>query len=137
MTSFDDLQIRPNLTSDWKYCPEDAKGLCEYIVNNDRDGLRQHIRYQRTQSATDVIQKQLDGALQYAAALGDDVDIQVLVQEGAKVTTDIVNLAAKKQEDLPGVGGHAFAAMYLEALKDGLVSPFTPLTKLMFSPKSK
>ena len=135
-----EVRIREEDNSDWKKCPAEGQELCGYIVNNDTQGLRQHIRYLRHQRVSSSssgggppVQAVLNAALFYAAALGDDVGIQILAQEGAEITEDVVGVAANKDSTLPGVGGHTFAAKYLQALKDRQVSTYMPLTKLAFS----
>lgn len=110
----------------------DGHQLCNYIVRNDAEGLRNHIRWLRIEQKPNI-NNALQAALRYAAALGDDAGIQVLVQEGAQVTDDMINVAQQRDgatANLPGVGGHAFAALYLKALSLNAVSAYTPLTRL-------
>lgn len=71
----------------------------------------------------------LHNALGYASERGDDIAIQILVQNGAEVQNDHVN-AAKQQNDTAGVGGHTLAAAYLEGLQNGTIDPYTSLSNL-------
>lgn len=128
---WDRLEVDP--LSDWEKCATEGQELCGHIVTNDAHGLRLHIRWLKTQRTGEEVAAALRAALLYAAYLGDDVGIQVLVQEGAAVDAEAVRAAADRHPSLPGVGGHTFAAMYLQALRDKQFSPYVPLTKLRFA----
>lgn len=127
---WDRLTEDPN--SDWSLCGTEGRPLCGYIVNNDAQGLRSHLRWLKKNKGADEQRAAMRAALMYAAYLGDDVGIQVLVQEGAEVDDDIIQAAEHRHDTLPGVGGHTFAAMYLRAIKEGELSSYAPLLKLRF-----
>ena len=131
--------LRLEASADWtQYCSNDLVApMCAFVVRNDARGLRQWIQQQhhRGTLTPEKRREALDQALHYAAALGDDQGIQTLLQEGAHVTPAMVEVARNPNPNLPAVGGHAFAAAYLEAVLHDNLSPYIPLDRLRFGLK--
>jgi hypothetical protein len=76
--------------------------------------------------------KDLSRAVRYAALVGDDLGIQVLVKNGAKLDKQAY-VNAKNVTSVKGNGGHSLAALYIKGLMNGSISASTPLDKLKLS----
>uniref|UniRef100_A0A6C0HLE6 Uncharacterized protein n=1 Tax=viral metagenome TaxID=1070528 RepID=A0A6C0HLE6_9ZZZZ len=100
-----------------------TKTLLHFIDTNNSSGLNKALKKNKHEQAA------LQEVLNYAALMGDDQSIRVLFMNGANATTEAYANAFKTTAT-QGHGGHTLAAVYIKSIKNKLIDPSIPLSKL-------